>query len=89
MTFKQIEKEFDELWGTDSVGECWNDPDCSAEQLKSFLKQSFIKYLQEQEKVFDNIAYNNHYFVCKDCNSELIFEEYEKHLQAQIKQIEG
>lgn len=49
MTFNEIEKEFDELWGKSRTdGHYWDEPECTAIDLKSFLKQSFIKYLQSE-----------------------------------------
>jgi len=60
MTYKQIEKEFDEKFCSNLDrygGVCKtymkNEFATDVAPVKSFLKQSFIKYLQETLKVID------------------------------------
>lgn len=50
----KIEKEFDECWYRDDIKIGLYEGKIDKEWFKSFLKQSFIKYLQEQVKEAEN-----------------------------------
>ena len=62
MTFNEIEKEFDEycLSASHTLGESlasvqvYNHRKSDALMLKSFLKQSFIKYLQNEVRILES-----------------------------------
>lgn len=88
MTFKHTEKEFDEQF---PAMDNYLDGGVKKD-IKSFLKQSFIKYLQsEVERCKARIAELKEYPLWNDFvrgqNEEL--EDQITHLQAQIKEIEG
>ena len=104
MTYEQIEREFDELFVKKVM--LIDEPDKLAyeemkyqvepEAIKSFLKQSFIKYLQSQVEEYEkDISYE---LAAKPSGeAEEIAEWYKvkyikdkiTHLQAQIKELEA
>lgn len=75
MTYEQIEESFDEKFLCDCENpnrECYQDDDCTVREmrgdLKSFLKQSFIKYLQsEVERLEKTLIRNEEFGFCKHC----------------------
>lgn len=99
MTYEQIEKEFDELFEE----ETWiskhldvNDLATTREarhKFQSFLKQSFIKYLQGQIEYNKEKAqtfcgeYNNEKGIRAMCYLEFLQDQITQ-LQAQIKELD-
>lgn len=89
MTYEQIEKEFDEYFKGNILD---NKLHCNTVYVKSFLKQSFIEYLQsEVERCKGDIRtdilerfWSNE----KTQGYNLALERRITHLQAQIKELE-
>lgn len=81
----KIEKEFDEYF----LEQMGKDDGYTEERriVKSFLKRSFIKYLQSQQEIVKNIAFG----VSPDQRGRkwIELEDLTKLYQAQIKELEG
>ena len=98
MTYEQIEKEFDEKF-TDN-GNGWSARNIYRDggattviELKSFLKRSFIKYLQKNiEFIDDRVREEIKLETVEMCDVYLgklyAYDEIKKSLQAQIKELE-
>ena len=110
MTYEQIEKEFDDEFvfknkrqdGVVAYEEWLSEYSC--EEVKSFLKQSFIKYLQsEVERLEKTLIRNEEFGFCKHCSFHKGDMEHDfgkcaghdeaisdqiTHLKAQIKELE-
>ena len=104
MTYEQIEKEFDEqfvkLSGPAGEPKEWisltNEGD--VKRLKSFLKQSFIKYLQSEvdrletlkQETLDHPMRSYDGIVLDSYNEgyEIVISDQITNLQAQIKELE-
>lgn len=93
MTFNEIETEFDKKFqfgvkykeGSDTIV----DFDYHAEELKqvkSFLKQSFIKYLQNQQEIVKDFAVG--VSIDQRGRKWIDLEDLIKIYQAQIKELE-
>lgn len=108
MTFNEIEKEFDENFpctvldcdgeGTYADGNGEPNPCRYCHEyifpIKSFLKQSFIKYLHSEVERWEKQKYNNQEY-SEGVPASHYMEGYDKaisdqitHLQAQIKEFE-
>lgn len=93
MTYEQIEKSVDESF-TDQFWvstQAYNDK--RNEAIKSFLKRSFIKYLQNQiDFIDDKVREEIKLETVEMCDVYLgklyAYDEIKKSLQAQIKEIE-
>ncbi len=90
MTFNEILKEFDAGYsGITYPFDSKENQAVEAERKvsKSFLKQSFIKYLQSQQEIVKNIAFG----VSPDQRGRkwIELEDLTKLYQAQIKELEG
>ena len=105
MTYEQIEKEFDEKFTQPNYG--WGSEGYETEMLKkttpnrikSFLKQSFIKYLQSEVDWLKTQYQDEHPVDCIDGETPVETYGYEEtynqsiknqitHLQAQIKELQ-
>jgi len=98
MTYEQIEKEFDEYFKGNILD---NKLHCNTVYVKSFLKQSFIKYLQSEVKDAENkirfIGGETYCVFCKlhraagECNCDGWNEakiDQITHITNQIKELE-
>lgn len=92
MTFKQTEKEFDEYF----LEQMGKDDGYTEERriVKSFLKRSFIKYLQSQiDFIDDKVREEIKLETVEMCDVYLgklyAYRDMKEHLQAQIKELEG
>lgn len=88
MTYEQIEKEFDDC-------EHLETGMCDMNVAKSFLKQSFIKYLKDEverlEKMKHNIGYKVFSDQIKDEDAWIYAEIYSDqitHITNQIRELE-
>ncbi len=93
MTFKKIEKEFDELFVEPNEG-FWKLGDKGTyyrpSHIKSFLKQSFIKYLQSEVEACNQ--YKSYYNQTGDQFNKGKHEAMShmvNRLEAQIKELEA
>ncbi len=96
MTYEQIEKEFDGIewkhWHSKSSS-FERLPDSTKTEIKSFLKRSFIKYLQKNiEFIDDRVREEIKLETVEMCDVYLgklyAYDEIKKSLQAQIKELE-
>lgn len=93
MTYEQILKEFDECWYRDDVKRGLYEGKIDKEWFKSFLKQSFIKYLQaecerlEQLKLTPKHKGGYEVTVCGITNQ--VISDQITHINNQIKELES
>ena len=104
MTFNEIEKKFDNAFASNYLIADEKIIDHMHDRVKSFLKQSFIKYLQseverlgfakQEEEIYVECP---HAFDCGGCMNKIEKEavvynqaisDQITHLQAQIKELE-
>lgn len=92
MTYEQIEKEFDEYF----LEQMGKDDGYTEERriVKSFLKRSFIKYLQGNiDFIDDRVREEIKLETVEMCDVYLgklyAYDEIKKSLQAQIKELEA
>ena len=90
MTYEQILKEFDECWYRDDVKRGLYEGKIDKEWFKSFLKQSFIKYLQSEVEACNQ--YKSYYNQTGDQFNKGKHEAMShmvNRLEAQIKELEA